>query len=286
MCVIKLSLTFCSSRPPQLCWKLVHRVSLPIHSWLKQDNYKIETFTFMQGNLLPFQFGWNPVLFVSISVPSAQFQIPFCSTFSIPPTQTPKFARSVYLFLIPPNQIVHCLNLFWFYLQIQCQRTAAWSFKDIGRDLKDVVIVFLALASPGSPLDWILFVSWWLNWSLRIPYCYFKTMSSVRWGQWLGASIHSLKVWRVDQLAHINSIVLVRLLYQIHPSIPSQLIPLLQTQCFILRHLEVIIESSVRAFWWTGCDWRKIPLTDRVAAADRDQDQRSLPFLVGVANED
>ena len=148
MCVIKLSLTFCSSRPPQLCWKLVHRVSLPIHSWLKQDNYKIETFTFMQSNLLPFQFGWNPVLFVSISVPSAQFQNPFCSTFSIPPTQTPKFARSVYLFLIPPNQIAHCLNLFWFYLQIHCQRTAAWGFKDIGRDLKDVVIVFLALASP------------------------------------------------------------------------------------------------------------------------------------------
>ena len=199
MCVIKLSLTFCSSRPPQLCWKLVHRVSLPIHSWLKQDNYKIETFTFMQSNLLPFQFGWNPVLFVSISVPSAQFQIPFCSTFSIPPTQTPKFARSVYLFLIPPNQIAHCLNLFWFYLQIHCHRTAAWGFKDIGRDLKDVVIVFLALASPGSPLDWIFFVSWWLNWSLRIPFCYFKTMSSVRWGQWLGASIHSegLKGWPV-----------------------------------------------------------------------------------------
>ena len=61
MCVIKLSLTFCSSRPPQLCWKLVHRVSLPIHSWLKQDNYKIETFTFMQSNLLPFQFGWKLV---------------------------------------------------------------------------------------------------------------------------------------------------------------------------------------------------------------------------------
>ena len=87
----------------------------------------------------------------SISVPSAQFQKPFCSTFSDPNAKVREKCFSLFDPTKPNSSLSQP------HLQIHCQRTAAWGFKDIGRDLKGfaswlnllcILVTQLILANP------------------------------------------------------------------------------------------------------------------------------------------